>query len=264
MGNFSELTAGRKKLTTVQGITADREFIDKPGTGEISALPQFGDPHPEVPDIFVRSVGEEQYGDQPGVKKFTFGYEAAIFEEETAGTSSGSSGGFDPRVGVDVGGESIPIETVASEGAGTWTFQGGDPANQKLFQRIVTGTMRIERVRNSSDLDDIIDNVGLVNNVGFPNGVNGVGAKIKETFLFVGANVDEARSQFGGRIWRITYNFSFRQIPAVRVLQGVAGDPPLVTGGWNHILNKKSQKFERPVDPNGNFLYQSANLQVLI
>ena len=176
-----------------------------------------------------------------GTVEYTFS-----FSTKSGSGSSPDSTDVDSRR-FDLAGEIHQVENPSSVG---WTWPNGDPIEQPLFLRIVTGKFTIpKRVANAAKnnfIGSVIPFAGRINLGTFEGFADG-------QVLFTGLSGNDETNSDGNREWVFTLQFEFRVIPA---LLNPGND-------WNHLW-RKTGSWSTPKDANGKFLYEAKDMSELV
>ena len=167
---------------------------------QLSGIPQFNDPHPVIPEIFVSNVRVEplKSGEQ---FKITVNYDPLTTEEgqteETGGTGavSISSGTVVDRTYKDINGELLFVNYTSVSGLTVTVREAIRAVDVQRPQTSVT----LKRTESEIPKDQLQSYVGLVNSIewsGFP----------EKTWLCTGINVSQNKDQ-----WDVEYQFSYNK-----------------------------------------------------
>lgn len=160
-----------------------------------------------------------------------------------------SSSATQSPTGLDIGSENISWQPIIDNDSAenTWTWGDGPDVdvNQNLYKIIGEGNLRKQRVVSDMDAYSVLvfETVGKVNKNDFLGFLFG-------NVLFEGANTRQSSNRIGEDRWIVDLNFR------IRVIDGGSDS-------WQKLLRAKDGTFQTLKNPNGDFLYEEANLDEL-
>lgn len=193
---------------TDAGYGIDRIYIvtDIGGTAEArlynatltSGVPQFGDPHPAVPDVQVTDVQASPIDGDPDAIQIRITYsvpdtdDAANEDEQIAGALTISSDVVTESTHFDINGELIKASYSTALSVLTTNYSAIDVQRPQM-------RVSLSRTEAIAPKDAILNYLGRINSIdwsGFP----------AETWLCTGIDVSEDGEEFN-----VTYNFEYRE-----------------------------------------------------
>lgn len=186
------------------GQAATRVYYDKASSS--GSLPLMDSSlGPGYPNLFLKTrvFTKRPYSTSDDTTYATLTYTPRSQDAPSPNTS------FDdlPR-SFQIGGEMLTFD----EGGGWYWDSDGAAINDRVFKRVVTGTLQVTEVITSSQYtvatSKIITNAGRVNDATFESIPEG-------RWLYMGANMDAGRDGDGNEIWTVQHTFAYRNIDGV-------------------------------------------------
>ena len=228
MVDVKEQAYSRNYIETNNGITGQRKYLTDWADKDDASLPSLGDAFPDFANCLAVSKKVDPYGATTGgggteKAMITFGYSTA--QESTPTSTTVET--------MEIGGEAITAPT----GKYAFTTGGKDvpepPA--ELFPQVI---LVKSKSFSSSQLDDILNLVGKLNDASFESKAAGL-------WLFLGASARHEKTNTGADQWNYDYRFQFKEVDTGK--------------GWNYIWNKYTPDWDT-TDP---LLFQSGDFSTL-
>jgi hypothetical protein len=243
---------------TETGITGTRVFLENLGQlpgAETQQLPTIGTEWgPNYPEVTAKVINSTYMDDKEcNGRKFVVQYNGA------PAIISALVGNDDLPVSVDVGGELIAVEPWATDDTGniteylwSWDSDGGLVKQPVFFHQGIANIRFTKVVASAEDFVKLsMTYVGHVNEgtfFSFPTG----------WVLYEGASLYQFKNKMGFNRWKAELHFSVRNVT----------DDAGEFNGWNFVLRKDADvaeaKWDRPVDPKGNYLYSALDFDNLL